>query len=156
MQDSSLWNKSFLRRWYRTRRWRLTLNLLLQPENDAKEWIQAHRIYHHCLVYTELVKIPELNKKMEQICIKISSGYCSKYEEESLILIPTPIKQLIGVTLFVEPSVFLAPPEYDSDEDGHFEKKQLQWKSKYLVGRCDVKDNFDPNEVEPIPIEIVD
>ena len=91
--------------WYTpTFKWRLILNLKLQPQNDVKLWIEhnnAPGLAFHVL------KIDKMNVKMEEICVKISSGYCQRYEQELGINIPIPIKQIIGARyLFIEPSIF--------------------------------------------------
>ena len=120
--------------WYRSRRWRIMLNLKIQPqsENDAKLWMQKMK-KHPGIIFTPKLRDPELHKKMENLCIKISSGYCARLEEELLIVIPLPIKKMIGkVYLYVEPSTFKAPPDYKY-------KRQLQW------NRDDDEGDFDTN-----------
>lgn len=85
--------------------WRLYLNLLLQPQNDVKLWTEHNN--DPGLAFYEL-KIPEMDKKMKEICGKISNRYCIKCEQELLIInIPISIRELIGKQyLFIEPSIF--------------------------------------------------
>lgn len=121
-------------KWYTTRRWRLILNLILQPQTNTKFW-ESKEIE---IVFAKLRKNSELDKKMKQICIKISSGYCARFEEEESLIIPIPIKKLIGKKyLFVEPSIFKA-----SDE-------QIEWQSQYVVSRCEDGRILDTNPYPP-------
>ena len=132
------------RKWHKAKsRWKLTLNLILQPQPNAKLWIEFNQTHRYrSLRVRELRIIPEANKKMEEICNKISSGYCAKYEMESLKIIPIPIKQIIGAGyLFTEPSVFRGYPDPGSDKE-----EQIHWESEYIVKRCEDGAMLDVNE----------
>ena len=121
--------------WFRSRRWRILLNLKIQPqtENDAKLWMQKMK-KHPGIIFKPKLMDQELHKKMENICRKISCGYCARVEEELLIIIPLPIKKMIGkIYLYVEPSIFRAPPDYKY-------KQQLQW------NRYNDEGDFDTNQ----------
>ena len=50
--------------------WRLWINYKLQPQNDIKLW----RKFQEFLTF-KIVYIPELQKRMDRLLIKISSGY---------------------------------------------------------------------------------
>ena len=128
---------------YRTLRWRLFLNLKLQPENDEKLWTEHRR----ALAFCEL-QIPELNKEMEQICIQISTRYCAIYEIESYEIVPTVIKQLIGKRyLFVEPSIF--KEAYLTSPPDSPKSKKIKWKNKYIPSRCEDGQIMDTNSCPP-------
>ena len=147
--NSFNWTKATMRnRWHKAKsRWRLTLNLILQPQPNAQFWIQFNQNHrYHSLrfrelnTYSESRIISEAYVKMEEICNKISSGYCARYEMESLKVIPIPIKQIIGATyLFTEPSIFRGYPDYDKEE-------RIQWESEYIVKRCEDGAMLDVNE----------
>ena len=122
-----------LNQWHKASGWELLLNLILQPQSNVTFWIQYYQYHrHHSIRCRALRNIPaELNKKMEDICIKIASGYCASYEEESLKIVPIPLKQLIGtVYLFEKPSIFRAAVDSDK-EDG------VKWESEYIVRRSE-------------------
>ena len=128
---------------YRVLQWRLFLNLKIQPQNDAKLW-NKHR---KGLAFCEL-EIPELNKKMERLCVVISSGYCARYEIEFARNIPKALKSLIGkLFLYVEPSIFkdtyLYPPP-DSPK-----ARKIKWKNEYLPSRLEDGQIMDTNTSPP-------
>ena len=114
-----MWTK-----WRKTEMFRLWANLILQPQANPKSWIELHGRYQS-VTFCELRKIPELNERMDKICIKIASEYCRMYENENegSKTIPLPIKQIIGrVYLFIQPSLFKTP----SNDD-----EQIEWQSEY-------------------------
>lgn len=103
-------------RWRPTSTWRLTLNLILQPQTNAKVWMEHHKSYNG-VTFFEFFRDDSLNKKMEEICIQISSGYCARYEEESSKIIPMLVKHVIGTSyLFEQPSTFRLPLPFSQFE----------------------------------------
>ena len=124
MDDSIYWARTIMwTKWQKTNRFRLILNLRLQPQPNPNLWIRLCR--DNSVNFCELKKIQELNEIMEQICMKIASGYCQRYEieNEGLKIIPLPIKNIIGrVYLFEEPSLF----KVENDDD-----KAMEWQSEY-------------------------
>ena len=124
MDDSFDWARTIMwTKWRKTNIFRLMLNLRLQPQSNPNLWIRQCRC--QSVTFCELKEIQELNEMMEQICIKISSGYCQRYEieNERLKIIPLPIKEIIGrVYLFEKPSIFKV--ENDDDEP-------MEWQSEY-------------------------
>ena len=124
MDDSIDWARTIMwTKWQKTNLFRLILNLRLQPQPNPNLWIRQCR--DNSVKFCELKKIQELNEIMEQICMKIASGYCQRYEieNEGLKIIPLPIKNIIGrVYLFEEPSLF----KVENDDD-----KSMEWQSEY-------------------------
>ena len=120
-RDLEIYNKP-LPKWHAwftpTLKWRLNVNLILHQQNDPKIWIVRNNkspgLAFHPLKNKKMVI------KMQQICVKLSTGYCKIYEEILQINIPIPIQELIGkVYLYVEPSTF---------KDVHFVQDSPTWK----------------------------
>ena len=82
--------------------WRLWINYKLQPQNDIKLW----RKFQEFLTF-KIVYIPELQKRMDRLLIKISSGYVRRYEITSSKNVPFALIKLIAIPyLIVEISIF--------------------------------------------------
>ena len=115
MDDSFEWKRTFMwTKWRKTNIFRLILNLRLHPQSNPNLWIR--QCHYQSVTFCELKKIQELNQMIEEICIKIASGYCTRYEieNEAFKIISLPIKETIGrVYLFEEPSIF----KVENDED---------------------------------------
>ena len=115
------WNDYNPLEWdYSTRRWSLMLNLILQPQPFPSAWIKHMEFF--LVSFREIKGNPELNKKMQELCVVIASGYCARFENEAF-LIPSGIKELVGrLYLFTEPSTYRIPYDYEED------KMRLKWK----------------------------
>ena len=105
-----------INKWFRpTSEWMLFINSLLQPQNDVKLWKK-----YISFVSFKIVKIPQLQKVMDKILIKIACGYCAIHEKDELINVPLAIKKLIAITyLKVEIAIF-KDVYYLEDTDSFF------------------------------------
>ena len=117
-----------------TSEWRLFINFKLQPQNDLNLW----RNFIDFIVF-KVVEIPQLQQVLNQLLIKISSGYIRKFEIESLKNVPFAIIKLIAINyLMVEISIF--KDVYFVEDSGQFivpygnspKGRNIKWRNIYL------------------------
>ena len=117
-----------------TSKWRLFINYKLQPQNDLKLW----STFIDFLAF-KVVDIPQLQKVLNQLLIKVSSGYIRKFEIESFKNVPFAIIKLIAINyLMVEVSIF--KDVYFMEDDGQFivpygnspKGRNIKWQNIYL------------------------
>jgi len=129
--DGSLPNDTYYKP---TSDWRLFINYKLQPHNDLKLW---HK--HIDFVTFKIVDIPSLQKVLDKMLIKISCGYVSRYERESLKTVPYVLKKIIAIEyLMVEISIF--NDVYFLEDCGQFiipfsdspKGQNIRWKNIHL------------------------